>query len=133
MVWYLLSFSSSSFSSIAAAACATGWGFVLAILAMMVAAFVEMYRLSHAPSAGGYDDQSAQDNITPCQNIDDYDPNQYQEWWQGGDADEPLHCSQSCDDTYYIGKTQYLNSSCIDCDDIPQMSNISVMWQVSKS
>lgn len=29
-----------------------GWGFVLAICAMLVAAFVEMYRLDHAPTPG---------------------------------------------------------------------------------
>lgn len=29
-----------------------GWGFALALLAMMVAAFVEMYRLAHAPTPG---------------------------------------------------------------------------------
>jgi Na+-driven multidrug efflux pump len=30
----------------------TGWGFVLAMMAMLVAAFVEMYRLDHAPTPG---------------------------------------------------------------------------------
>lgn len=52
------------------------------MLAMIVAAFVEMYRLAHAPTPGDYYDQSAQDNITPCQNIDDYNPYNYQEWEQ---------------------------------------------------
>lgn len=89
----------------------------------MVAAFVEMYRLDHAPTpgkyiisflllflslhwvvlcfegnlivtflfwwwsdvfspsfSGGYDDVSARDNITPCQNIDDFNPYNYQDW-----------------------------------------------------
>lgn len=31
---------------------------------------------------GDYYDSSAKDNITPCQNIDDYDPYNYQEWEQ---------------------------------------------------
>ena len=29
---------------------------------------------------GGYDDVSARDNITPCQNIDDFNPYNYQDW-----------------------------------------------------
>ena len=62
--------------------CITGWGFVLALVAMLVAAIVEIVRLDYAPTPGGYSDSSAVDNITPCQNIDDYDPNQFQNWWQ---------------------------------------------------
>lgn len=95
----------------------TGWGFVLAILAMTVAAFVEMARLQYAPTpgkrrlllnpnhnpsllltccyavpvtamcalhwcSGDYYDKSARDNISPCQNIDDYNPYNYQDWYQ---------------------------------------------------
>lgn len=46
--------------------------------------------------------------------------------------DEPLYCSQvaGCNDHYSINGLSYLNLTCIDCDNIPQMSNISVMWQV---
>jgi hypothetical protein len=84
----------------------------------------------HSTRTGNYYDQSAQDNITPCQNIDDYNPYNYQEWYQGGDVDEPMYCSQICDTTYVVGDQTFLNLTCIDCDDIPQMSNISVMWQV---
>ena len=62
--------------------CITGWGFVLALVAMLVAAIVEIVRLDYAPTPGDYSDSSAVDNITPCQNIDDYDPNQFQDWWQ---------------------------------------------------
>mmetsp|Transcript_53490 Transcript_53490/g.93341 ORF Transcript_53490/g.93341 Transcript_53490/m.93341 type:complete len:657 (-) Transcript_53490:348-2318(-) len=107
-----------------------GWGFALALLAMMVAAFVEMYRLAHAPTPGGYDDVSARDNITPCQNIDDFNPYNYQDWAKGGDTDEPMYCHQTCDTTVPDANgVPTLILACITCDDIPQMSNISVMWQ----
>ena len=40
-----------------------------------------------------------------------------------------MYCSQTCDDHYTFQGQQYLNLTCIDCDNIPQMSSISVMWQ----
>jgi len=106
-----------------------GWGFVLAMVAMGVAALVEHVRLQYAPTPGGYEDESARNNISPCQDIDDYNPNQYQQWWQGDDVDQPLYCSQTCDTTHTEGNKQYLDDECIDCKDIPQMSSMSVMWQ----
>ena len=60
-----------------------GAGFVFAGLAMLLAAFIEVYRLSERPDAGNYYDLSARDNITPCQSIDDYNPYQYQNWQSG--------------------------------------------------
>jgi hypothetical protein len=44
--------------------------------------------------AGNYYDQSAQDNISPCQNLDDYNPYNYQEWAQ-------VRCR--CSGTYMYG------------------------------
>jgi hypothetical protein len=41
-----------------------------------------------------------------------------------------MYCHQTCDDSYTIDGLKYLNLTCIDCDNIPQMSDISVMWQV---
>ena len=51
---------------------------------------------------------------------------------QGGDVDEPMYCHQvaGCDSHYSINGLSYLNLTCIDCDNIPQMADISVMWQV---
>lgn len=43
-----------------------GLGFVLAILAMVVAALVEIARVRYTPPAGTYLDQAARDNISPC-------------------------------------------------------------------
>lgn len=103
-----------------------GWGFIFATLAMVMAALIELYRLKEAPTAGDYYDQSARDNISPCRNLDDYDPYQYQQWYHGDDVDKPAHCSQTCD-TVIDG---YLSLECIDCDDIPQMSSISIFWQI---
>lgn len=60
-----------------------GLGFVCMILAMAVAGLVEMLRLSERATAGGYMDQAARDNVSPCQNVDDYNPLQYQQWNAG--------------------------------------------------
>ena len=50
-----------------------------------------------------------------------------------GDVEEPANCHQinGCDLYYPEGKYTYLNLTCIKCDDIPQMSKLSVFWQVS--
>jgi hypothetical protein len=58
-------------------------GFVLAMVAMVVAGLIEVYRLQQSPDAGGYDDKSARDNISPCRDIYNYDPNKYQKWYAG--------------------------------------------------
>ena len=50
--------------------------------------------------------------------------------YAGKEDYEPTHCSQTCSKTYKDGGRTYLDKDCIDCDDIPQMSNVSVMWQV---
>jgi hypothetical protein len=55
-----------------------GYGFGFALLAMVIAACVEVARLQYAPSAGDYYDIDARNNITPCQSLDDYNPYQYQ-------------------------------------------------------
>ncbi len=99
---------------------------------MMLAAFIEIARIDYAPTPGNYYDVSARDNITPCQSIDDYNPYNYQDYLAGvGDVDKPLNCHQTCDNYYDLNGITYLNLTCIDCDNIPQMSNISVFWQVS--
>ena len=103
-----------------------GLGFVLALCAMVVAALIEMYRMKEAPEAGDWYDESARDNISPCRDIDNYDPYKYQSWVAGDEDDEPTNCSLICNN--YNG-TQ-LSLDCISCDDIPQMSNISIFWQV---
>ena len=45
---------------------------------MVVAAVVEIYRMDSAPSEGFYDDVDARENISPCQNINDYNPYAFQ-------------------------------------------------------
>ena len=99
---------------------------------MFIAAFVEIARQDYAPTPGNYYDKSARDNITPCQDIDDYNPYQYQDYLAGvNDVDtKPAYCHQTCNDYYTVGDVTYLNLTCIDCDNIPQMSGISVFWQV---
>jgi hypothetical protein len=110
-----------------------GWGFVFALLGMLVAGLVEIARLQYAPTPGNYYDDAARNNISPCQNIDDYNPYQYQDWKAGqNNVDtQPANCWQTCDTSYSVAGVQYLNLTCISCDDIPQMSTISVFWQVN--
>eukprot|EP01040_Poterioochromonas_malhamensis_P014576 gene14576-16151_t len=109
-----------------------GWGFACAILAMLIAAVVEIARLEYAPAAGNYYDKSARDNITPCQSIDDFNPYRYQDYLAGvNDVDsQPANCHQTCSDYYQLSNVTYLNLTCIDCDNIPQMSHLSVFWQI---
>jgi hypothetical protein len=110
-----------------------GWGFIFALLSMVLAALVEYYRLSEKAEPGDYYDKDARDNITPCRNLDDFNPYEYQKWEAGkGDVDEPENCHQisGCDLHYPNGAYEYLNLTCIKCDDIPQMSHLSVFWQV---
>ena len=61
----------------------TGLGFLFAVLAMVVAGLIEVLRRSNAPAPGGYEDESARDNISPCHSLDDYNPYEYQQW-KGG-------------------------------------------------
>ena len=105
-----------------------GWGFIFAGLAMAAAALLEVARLHYAPAAGDWTNSDAVNNISPCQDIDDYDGNLFQLWYQDpANNDEPAYCSATCD---VLGSDGLLSPACIDCDDIPQMSNINVFWQI---
>ena len=108
-----------------------GAGFVVAMIAMLMAALVEYFRRQTAPAAGDWYDESARANITPCQSIDDYNPNVYQEWYAGiDDATQPLYCSETCDQTVIVDGQELLSLDCISCEDIPQMSDMSIFWQI---
>jgi dipeptide/tripeptide permease len=113
-----------------------GAGLVFAILAMCVAAIVEVARIAYSPSQGNYYDVAARDNFTPCQSIRDYDPYTFQSYLANTNDDSnqgaPLYCSQTCNDFYIDPASQqrYLNLTCISCDDLPQMSRLSVFWQI---
>ena len=108
-----------------------GAGYVSSMLCMILAAGIEFVRVQAAPTPGGYDDVSARKNITPCQDIDDYNPYNYQSWYAAiDDTDQPLYCSQTCDDTHFENGVEVLDMACINCDDIPQMSSVSIFWQI---
>ena len=62
-----------------------------------------------------------------CRNIDDFDPYQYQKWYAGDEDTEPQNCSKTCDT---IDADGMLSLDCIDCDDIPQYSDLTIFWQV---
>lgn len=103
-------------------------GFSFAALAMLISALVEYARMEYAPSPAGYESQNARDNISHCRDIDDFNPYLYQQWYAGTEEDQPASCSQTC--STIDPATGLLDLSCIDCDNIPQMSGISIMWQV---
>lgn len=102
-----------------------GLGFFFALLAMIMAALIELYRLNDSPASGDYNDVAARNNISPCRNIDDYNPNLYAQWYNGDDVDKPAYCHQIC---AAVGGV--LSPACVSCDDIPQMSNVSIFWQI---
>lgn len=103
------------------------YGFISIIFAMLFASFVEFLRKENSYDAGNYYDKSARDNISPCADIDDYNPYKYQQWYAGNDDDEPLNCHMICSDLDTDG---LLSLSCIECDDIRQMSKLSVFFQI---
>lgn len=104
-----------------------GLGFLFAVSAMIVAALIEIYRMDHAPPEVTYREATPaeRDNISPCRNIDDYDPYKYAEWLDGTNSDEPTNCwlREPCD-------YSKLGVDCVQCDPFPQMSSISIFWQV---
>eukprot|EP00981_Chlorochromonas_danica_P006086 scaffold1282_cov195-Ochromonas_danica.AAC.5 len=111
-----------------------GWGFFCALLGVVIAGGVEIGRKAYSPPAGNYYDTSARDNITPCQSIDDFNPYNYQSWSSNSTSGihKPTKCWHTCDDQVVdplTGATM-LSLSCIQCDDIPQMSHMSVLWQM---
>jgi hypothetical protein len=96
-----------------------GFGFGFASFAMIEAAGVEIYRVKMAHSrksiwqialctflslpillfmiavAGNYSDVRARENVSPCQVLDDYNPEIFYDWYSGESTDKPLHCQQS--------------------------------------
>ena len=99
---------------------------------MVSAALVEIARQRSAPPAGDYFDPSAVANISPCQSIDDFNPFLFQQWQAGLSDTQPNYCSQTCNTTYYseTDGLVLLNLTCIDCENIPQTSGLSVLWQI---
>jgi hypothetical protein len=98
---------------------------------MVIACIVETCRVQYAPTPGNYYSQSARNNISPCRNIDDFNPYNYQDYLAGtnGVDEKPNNCHQTCYNYYNQSGITYLNLTCIDCDNIPQMSHMSVFWQ----
>lgn len=104
-----------------------GLGFLFAVSAMVVAALIEQYRLDHAPPDAYYATatQTEIDNCSPCRDINNYNPYKYLAWMEGTESDKPSNCwevSAGCPNPPTI--------DCIACDPIPQMSDISIFWQV---
>jgi len=106
-------------------------GFCIALVAMLVSGVVEVFRLRAVPAAGDYNDVAARDNISPCRNIDNYTPQLYLDYLADGASFQPANCrlapasEPGCD----VPPSE-LPLSCVECDDIPQMSRLSVLAQI---
>ncbi len=80
-----------------------GLGLGFALLSMIAAATLEVYRLKDAPTPGNYTNSpTAVENISPCQNINDYNPYQYQAYAAGLITEPPAYCSQMYARNYKI-------------------------------
>lgn len=106
-----------------------GLGFVFACVAMVFAGIVEIARVRATPDAGNYYDVNARDNISSCKDINNYNPYQYQKWYADSNEMQPVNCYQTCD-TLNSDDHAYLSLDCIQCDDIPQASSLSILVQV---
>lgn len=104
------------------------YGFLFATVSMIAAAIIEVYRKRYSPTQGNYYDIYARNNISPCRDIYDYNPYEYVQWYNNTDhsvENKPLNCYQI--------KGCSIDSEgiqCIQCDNIPQMSTLSVFWQI---
>lgn len=107
-----------------------GLGFIFAAVAMIMAALIEIYRMQNVPKEGNYWDVDARNNISPCKNVDNYDPNKYVEWAQGTEDSKPSNCWQLDTPACANVAAADLTFDCVDCDNIPQMSNIHIFWQI---
>ena len=105
-----------------------GLGFVFAALSMLVAAFVEISRKKNSPEDVLYINATLDElnNVSPCQNKDDYNPYMYQQWFANQNNLKPTYCIQICD-TMSQG---LLSISCIQCNPLPLMSRLSVFAQI---
>jgi len=107
-----------------------GLGFVFAALAMSVAALVEDSRKKNSPPDVTYLNATLTQlsNVSPCQNVDDYNPYVYQLWYSyPNDYEKPSSCVQICDTT---DDSAGLSLDCISCQPLPLMSNLSVFAQI---
>ena len=59
----------------------------------------------------------------------DYNPYKYQAWYSDHSKDEPVYCHRVSGCTT-LDASGLLSLECIDCDDIPRSSPMSVFWQI---
>eukprot|EP01034_Spumella_vulgaris_P024018 gene24018-30306_t len=106
-----------------------GLGFIFALFAMLLAAIIEVARIKYNPAEAYYidADSATRDNVSPCRNIDNYNPYKYQEWYAGTNDDKPANCWEICPGD---SVAKAIPIACIACDFIPQMSHLSIFWQI---
>merc|ERR1712070_161210 len=86
----------------------------------------------------------AEDNISGCASIDNYNPYAYLNYTIGLTypseeaaaaagytiTEEPANCWQTCSTKNTTTPTRTLSMNCISCDPVPIKSTLNVMWQV---
>ena len=124
-------------------------GFVFVILSMIAAGIVEQERrAAYSPSSMTTSTIDTTNinatQISPCQNVDDFNPILFQQWSAIPvtnedppltNIDKPVYCHAICDQRELIvsaeGHHYYaLTLGCIRCDPVPQVSSLSVLWQI---
>ena len=117
----------------------------------------KLYVPHYAAGQGGYINPEAYENRSPCINVVEYNPAAFQTYWQYQRYSEgiantytpttnydpthgpPAHCSQTCGDMWlYPADVESshphdvfkLNETCISCSNLPQRSEMSVLWQI---
>ena len=134
------------------------WLCVIAMFLAGIIEFSRKQYVPHyGAGQGGYTNKDAYNNRSPCINAIEYDPAAYQTYWQYGRYQQglarsysvtqgydptqgpPAHCDQTCDHTWLYPvniemsrphDVLKLNDSCISCDNLPQKSTMSVLWQI---
>ena len=137
-----------------------GCGYVCILLAMLVAAYIEYIRIYYAPTEKYYTDIYTSStttstggtgvdrvNISPCINLNDYNPYLYLQYIHGVSTYKPTYChiipnctpskttSFSPSSSYSSTNQPNLHSdssdiTCIQCSYIPQMSRLNILYQI---
>lgn len=103
-----------------------GLGFAVATSAVICAGFLEIARRKASQEDGTW--PIGKDSISACQDIYDFNPLNFQEYYSGQASRRPKNCWQisGCDN---LNSEGVLDLACILCDNIPQAASLSVLWQ----
>lgn len=120
----------------------TGVGFVILVTAMLAAAILEHVRLDYVSHPSSLFYTYALEHASPCVDTDDFNPYLFRNSTAipepGSPAlegfERPQYCHAGCNDreitTIHNNIYQVYTMDCIKCRHIPQVSKLSVLWQI---